>query len=87
MNQNSALPAFARGRNDEKDTTELRIEVPKWLVGVIDAHWMVRGGSRASVATQVLSEWAKVELHAASVTMNVQRGNPELVELPVVGVA
>lgn len=87
MNQNNDQPLFARARNDDKETVELRVEIPKAVMGVIDANWMVRGGSRASVANQVLGDWAKIELHAASVTMNVQRGNPDMVEFPVAGSA
>lgn len=84
MNQNNDKPQFARGRNEEKDTVELRVEVPKSVMAVIDANWMVRGGSRASVVNQVLGNWHMEEIHAASVTMKLQRGNPDLMELPVV---
>ncbi|KRC36257.1 hypothetical protein [Acidovorax sp. Root219] len=73
---------FAKARNDENDFTELRFSAPKWLVAVIDAHWQVRGGSRASVAQKVLGDWARLELHAATVTTRVVRGNPDLPDLP-----
>lgn len=75
---------FARARNDNNDDTELRVPMPKWVVAVIDAHWMVRGGSRASVAQQVMGEWARLELHAATVTARVAAGNPNLPDLPAV---
>ena len=74
------VPMFARGRNDDNDSTELRVPIPKKVMGVIDAHWMVRGGSRASVINRVLGEWAALELHAASVTINVTGGNPSAVD-------
>ena len=74
------VPMFARERNDDNDSTELRVPIPKKVMGVIDAHWMVRGGSRASVINRVLGEWADLELHAASVTINVTCGNPSAVD-------
>ena len=74
------VPMFARERNDDNDYTELRVPIPKKVMGVIDAHWMVRGGSRASVINRVLGAWADLELHAASVTINVTCGNPSAVD-------
>lgn len=74
------VPMFARERNDDNDYTELRVLIPKKVMGVIDAHWMVRGGSRASVINRVLGAWADLELHAASVTINVTGGNPSAVD-------
>lgn len=73
---------FAKPRNDDNDFTELRLTVPKWLAGVIDAHWQVRGGNRSSVAVKVLGDWARLEIHAATVTTRVLRGNPDLPDLP-----
>ena len=80
MHQHDDIHLFARGRNDDNDSTELRVPIPKKVMGVIDAHWMVRGGSRASVINRVLGEWAALELHAASVTINVTGGNPSAVD-------
>lgn len=79
MTTNEALMS-ARARNDDLESTELRCPIPKIVMGVIDAHWMVRGGSRASVVQDVLGEWARQELHAASVKLRVTEGNPIPVE-------
>lgn len=73
---------FARGRNDDNDDTELRVDIHKTIMGVIDAHWRVRGGSRASVVQKILGDWARLEIHAATVTTRVLRGNPDLPDLP-----
>lgn len=77
------LPAFARGRNDERDSTELRAEIPKSVMGVIDAHWMARGGakgSRNAVVNEILQEWAEKKWHEASLVLQLVPGNPTLPE-------
>ena len=74
------VPMFARERNDDNDYTELRVLIPKKVMGVIDAHWIVRGGGRREIVNRVLGAWADLELHAASVTINVTGGNPSAVD-------
>lgn len=77
------LPAFARGRNDERDSTELRAEIPKSVMGVIDAHWMARGGakgSRNAVVNEILQEWAEKKWHEASLVLQLVPSNPTLPE-------
>lgn len=76
---------FARARNDANEKTELRVDMPKGVIAVIDAHWMVRGGSRASVVNDVMGKWAALELHAATVTTRVAAGNPDLPDTQSVG--
>jgi len=70
---------FARARNAECDTTELRVEIPKDIMGVIDAHWMARGGAKASrnaVVNEILQAWAESKWHEASLVLQLVPGNP-----------
>lgn len=85
MNQNPppddgfSSPAFARGRNDDRCNTELRVDIPKAVMGVIDAAWMSRGGAKASrnsVVNEILQEWAEKKWHEASLVLQLVPGNP-----------
>lgn len=83
MADHNNQPVFARGRNDERDTTELRAEIPKAVMGVIDAHWMARSdakASRNSVVNEILNEWATKKWHEASLILQVVPGNPTVAE-------
>lgn len=59
---------------------ELREEVPRDLVDVIDAVSAARGVSRRQVVMDVLHAWALDRVHEATVIMRVTRGNPPLAE-------
>lgn len=79
MADHTQQPVFARGRNEERDTTELRAEIPKAVMGIIDAHWMARGGakgSRNAVVNEILQEWAEKKWHEASLVLQLVPGNP-----------
>lgn len=72
-------PVFARARNQDRDTTELRVEIPKAIMGVIDAHWMARTGAKASrneVVNEILQEWAEKKWHEASLVLQLVPSNP-----------
>ena len=71
--------SFARARNPSRATTELRIEVRKDVVGVIDAHWMARVGAKASrqaLVNEILIEWAERKWHEASLVLQLVPSNP-----------
>lgn len=80
---NNSLPMFARGRSEERTTTELRAEIPKEIMGVIDAHWMARPGAKASrneVVNEILKEWAARKWHEASLVLKLVPCNPDHLE-------
>ena len=77
------LPMFARVRNDDRVTTELRVEIPKEIMGVIDASWMARAGAKASrneVVNEILKEWAAKKWHEASLVLKLVPCNPDAAE-------
>ena len=59
---------------------ELREEIPRDLVDVIDAVSAARGTSRRQMMIDVLHAWASERVHEATVIMRVTRGNPPLAE-------
>lgn len=72
-------PMFARGRNDDRSHTDLRAEIPKGVMAVIDAHWMAQGeakASRNSVVNEILRAWAEKKWHEASLVLRLAPGNP-----------
>lgn len=72
-------PMFSRARNDDLDTTELRVEIPKAIMGVIDAHWMVPGSaksSRSQVVNGILQEWAEKKWREAHLVLQLVPEDP-----------
>lgn len=72
-------PMFARGRNEGRPSTELRAEIPKDVMAVIDAHWMAQSdakASRNSVVNEILRVWAEKKWHEASLVLRLAPGNP-----------
>lgn len=65
---------------DSADSVELRGTCPRETVDVLDAVSAARGLSRMQVVNEVLSEWARQQLHVATVLGRVLRGNPALAE-------
>ena len=60
----------------DDDVVELRFMVPRWVAEVIDAHVAAkRADSRIHLAKKVFSEWARSEIHLATVVGRVTRGN------------
>lgn len=78
--QDNAIPKFARSRNETKDDTELRTDIPKWVMGAIDAESINRGSdcSRKQVVNDVLEHWARQKIHEATVLLRLTEGNPVL---------
>lgn len=70
---------FALG--GERDTVELRGDVPRWIANVLDAVVMARGGQaanvhRATVFNEVLAAWAEKKVHEASLVQRLAGCNP-----------
>jgi hypothetical protein len=59
----------------EDDQVELRFNVPRWVAEVIDAHVSAKRLPRTAVAANVVANWAKSEIHLATVVGRVTRGN------------
>lgn len=62
-------------------TTELRGEIPRWIVDILDAVVTARGGQsanvhRTTVVAEVLSDWAGKKLHEASLITRLAASNP-----------
>ena len=78
MTDHTDIPMFARGRNDARDDTELRLDIPKWVMGAIDAEGIVRGSasSRKEVVNEILRVWAERKVHEATVMLRLTNLNP-----------
>jgi hypothetical protein len=61
-------------------SVELRGEVPRDLIDVIDAVALARGVTRIDLVQQILSRWARERVHEANVIHRVTGGNPPLSE-------
>lgn len=58
------------------DRTELRVEVPRDELSVLDGYCSATGRDRTDVLRQVLREWSEKQLHVATVIVRVAGGNP-----------
>lgn len=78
MTDQSETPMFARARNEAREDTELRLDIPKWVMGVIDAEGIVRGSasSRKEVVNEILASWAERKVHEATVVLRLANVNP-----------
>ena len=61
------------------DTTELRQQVPNWILAIADAV-AKDGKPRPNVIVEVLGDWALGKWHEAQRIQAVTRGNPPPVE-------
>ena len=63
------------------DKVELRGQVDKAVMDVLDACSIARGIDRISLVEKVLSDWAARKVSEASVLQRIARGNPAVMEL------
>lgn len=68
---------FARSPFRRDDYAELRVDLPKVTLGVIDAEAIGNDESRAQLTNRILIEWAERRVHVASLISKVTRGNPD----------
>ena len=82
MTENTESLQMARARNETREDTELRLDIPKWVMGVIDAEGIVRGSasSRKEVVNEILSVWAERKVHDATVVLRLANVNPAPVD-------
>ena len=63
------------------DKVELRGQVDKAGMDVLDAWSSARGIDRISLVEKVLTDWAARKVSEASVLQRIARGNPAVMEL------
>ncbi|MGF6211799.1 hypothetical protein [Comamonas odontotermitis] len=76
MADHSEIPNFARGRNPDSDTVEVRMRLPKYVVNAYDAVSIARRQERSDLILESLTKDANQWMHEASLLANVARGNP-----------
>lgn len=81
MADHSEIPSFARGRNPDSDTVEVRMRLPKYVVNAYDAVSIARRQERSDLILESLTKDANQWMHEASLLANVARGNPLPVDL------
>jgi hypothetical protein len=62
----------------DSDTVELRGDIPKNLMSIIDAVSMGKRVSRMSLVRRILNDWAVKTYHEAMIVERVTKGNPPL---------
>lgn len=67
------------GRNTEK--VELRGQIDKAVIDVLDACSMARGMDRIALVEKVLADWAARKVNESTLLHRVARGNPAVAEL------
>ena len=63
------------------DKVELRGQVDKAVMDVLDACSIARDMDRISLVEKVLTDWAARKVSEASVLQRIARGNPAVMEL------
>lgn len=58
------------------DRSELRVEVPRDELSVLDGYCSGTGRDRTDVLRMILREWSDKQLHVATVIVRVAGGNP-----------
>lgn len=63
---------------DKDDMTELRGDMPRAVVDLLDAVSTARRMSRMALVRKILHDWALKTYHEAQVIDRVTKGNPPL---------
>lgn len=63
------------------DTAELRGDIPKNLMAMLDAVAIAKRISRMALVRKILHDWALKTYHEAMVVERVTKGNPPLAEI------
>lgn len=80
MNGHTDSPMFSRVRPESDSTVELRINIPRDLMCLLDACALSRGSDRTKTVIQWVTERALAQSHEAIVLERMVRGNPMLSE-------
>lgn len=70
--------SFSRPRTSDSEKLELRINIPKDLMAMVDAIAQAQGSNRGDVVTDWLTEKSMKISHEAIVLARMLRGNPML---------
>lgn len=62
----------------DADTIELRGEIPKNVMAMLDAVSAAKRVSRMSLVRRILNDWAVKTYHEAMIVERVTKGNPPL---------
>lgn len=65
----------------DDDVVELRGDVPKNVMAMLDAIAMAKRVSRMALVRKILNDWAVKTYHEAMVVERVTKGNPPLVAI------
>lgn len=57
---------------------ELRVELPRHLMDMLDARVMARRSSRKEETIAIFEQWAKELVHQSTLVQRLARGNPLL---------
>ena len=72
MTENTESPKFARGANPERQTTDLRLQLHRFTLEMVDSevHFRIRKRdpdcSRSRVINEILADWAQRRWEAAN---------------------
>jgi hypothetical protein len=66
---------------NDSDTVELRGDIPKNLMAMVDAVSTAKRVSRMSLVRKILNDWAVKTYHEAMIVERVTKGNPPLVAI------
>jgi protein involved in temperature-dependent protein secretion len=60
-------------KGNDETPVELRGDTPRWIIDILDAVAMARGGktSRMDILNEVAAEWASRRLHEANLVLRV----------------
>jgi hypothetical protein len=65
------------------DRVEMRGDVPQWAAQVFEGVRRGRSMTKDALLTQILSEWAKREIHVSTLIQRLTRGNAD--DFPTAG--
>jgi hypothetical protein len=80
MEQGQQAASFARARNPDSSTVEVRVDMRKETVLWLDAMSMAEDRTRGALINEILGEWAAKQAHVHMVVNRVVGSNPSAVE-------
>ena len=65
---------------DGQSLVELRGDIPRELIDVIDAVAMAEKSNRMTVVRKILGEWVEEQVHRSTLILRIRRGNGNAAE-------
>jgi hypothetical protein len=84
--EDDELPAFSRTNKAGEPMDELRVNLPVWKLGVIDAVASSETAttglrvSRTTLADRIITEWVNKKVDEATLIHRVVKSNPTVLE-------